>query len=157
MSEPSGAALQRRIDAIKRQIVALGPLRPGTLSQQYNVCGNPTCRCKADPPQKHGPYYQVSYTWRGQSRTHFVREEEFPHIQQQVANYERLRALVGQWIIRLWKLLAWSGSSAAIHRQKPRPNRADCRKGPRERAKSPAPPAPLALAPQGFAEFWNRN
>jgi uncharacterized protein DUF6788 len=98
MSEPSGAALQRRIDAIKRQIVALGPLRPGTLSQQYNVCGNPTCRCKADPPQKHGPYYQVSYTWRGQSRTHFVREEEFPHIQQQVANYERLRALVGQWI-----------------------------------------------------------
>jgi len=54
MSDPSAAAAERRIDAIKRQIVALGRLRPGTLSQQYNVCGNPTCRCKADPPQKHG-------------------------------------------------------------------------------------------------------
>ncbi|MGC9328602.1 MAG: DUF6788 family protein [Candidatus Hinthialibacter sp.] len=29
-------------------------MRPGALSQQYNVCGNPRCRCK-DPqhPQKH--------------------------------------------------------------------------------------------------------
>lgn len=98
MSEPSVAALERRIDAIKRQIVALGRLRPGTLSQQYNVCGNPTCRCKADPPQKHGPYFQLSYTWRRNSRTHFVRGQDLPQIQRQVANYERLRALVGEWI-----------------------------------------------------------
>jgi hypothetical protein len=98
MPEPSAAVLERRIDALKRQIVALGRLRPGTLSQQYNVCGNPTCRCKADPPQKHGPYYQLSYTWRRKSRTHFVRAEDFPQIQREVANYERLRALVGQWI-----------------------------------------------------------
>jgi hypothetical protein len=98
MPEPSASVLERRIDALKRQIVALGRLRPGTLSQQYNVCGNPTCRCKADPPQKHGPYYQLSYTWRRKSRTHFVREEDFPQIQREVANYERLRALVGEWI-----------------------------------------------------------
>jgi hypothetical protein len=98
MSEPSAVARQRRIDAIKRQIVALGPLRPGTLSQQYNVCGNPSCRCKADPPQKHGPYYQLSYTWRRNSRTHFVRQEDLAQIQREVGNYERLRALVGQWI-----------------------------------------------------------
>lgn len=98
MATPSLRELQRKIDAIKRQIVALGSLRPGTLSQQYNVCGNPTCRCKADPPKKHGPYYQISYTWRRKSRTHFVREEELPQIQQEVATYERLRALVGEWI-----------------------------------------------------------
>jgi hypothetical protein len=94
----SAAALQRRIDAVKRQIAALGPLRPGTLSQQYNVCGNARCRCKADPPQKHGPYHQLSYTWRRQSRTHFVREEDFAQIQREVATYARLRALVDEWI-----------------------------------------------------------
>ncbi len=98
MSDPSAAAAERRIEAIKRQIVALGQLRPGTLSQQYNVCGNPTCRCKADPPKKHGPYYQLSYTWRRKSRTHFVREQDLPQIQREVATYERLRALVGEWI-----------------------------------------------------------
>ena len=98
MPAPSAAAAQRRIDAIKRQIAALGRLRPGTLSQQYNVCGNPTCRCKADPPHKHGPYYQLSYTWRRKSRTHFVREQDRPQIQREVANYERLRALISDWI-----------------------------------------------------------
>ena len=98
MPEPSLATLRRRIDALKRQIVALGPLRPGTLSLQYNVCGNPTCRCKADPPQKHGPYHQLSYTWHRQSRTHFVREEDLPQIQREVATYAQLRALVDEWI-----------------------------------------------------------
>lgn len=98
MPEPRAGALERRIDTIKRQIVALGRLRPGTLSQQYNVCGTPVCRCKADPPQKHGPYHQLSYTWRRKSRTHFVREDDLPQIQREVANYERLRTLVGEWI-----------------------------------------------------------
>lgn len=98
MPTPSPRELQKRIESIKRQIVALGPLRPGTLSPQYNVCGSPSCRCKADPPQKHGPYYQLSYTWRRKSRTHFVRDEDLPQIQQEVANYERLRTLVGEWI-----------------------------------------------------------
>ena len=58
--------LQRRMRAIQAKLAALGPIHPGSLSQQYNVCGNPSCRCK-DPkrPRKHGPYYQLSYTWRG--------------------------------------------------------------------------------------------
>ena len=90
--------LERRIDTIKREIVALGPLRPGTLTQQYNVCGNPNCRCKADPPHKHGPYYQLSYTWHRKSRTHFVREEELAQIQSEVGNYLRLRSLLDEWI-----------------------------------------------------------
>ncbi len=49
-------ALEAEIAEIKRQLAAIGDLRPGTLSEQYNVCGNPKCRCKADPPRKHGPY-----------------------------------------------------------------------------------------------------
>ena len=48
--------LEQRIQSIKREIAALGDLRPGALSMQYNICGNPSCRCKADPPLKHGPY-----------------------------------------------------------------------------------------------------
>ena len=55
-------ALQREIERIKKELAELGDLRPGSLSKQYNVCGKPACRCKASPPVKHGPYYQVSYT-----------------------------------------------------------------------------------------------
>jgi hypothetical protein len=59
--------LLRQIERVKVKLAALGDLRPGSLSTQYNVCGTPGCRCKATPPEKHGPYYQVSFTRKGKS------------------------------------------------------------------------------------------
>lgn len=32
----------------------------GSLLKVFNRCGNPSCRCKADPPKLHGPYWQWS-------------------------------------------------------------------------------------------------
>ena len=53
--------LEGRIVEIKNEIMELGEIRNGSVSEQYNVCGNPTCRCKdKDNPQKHGPYYQLT-------------------------------------------------------------------------------------------------
>lgn len=89
--------LESKIEKIKREIAELGPLRPGTLSQQFNVCGKPDCRCKANPPQKHGPYYQLSFTWQGRSSTHFVRREHLRIVEEQLRNYKRLRELVETW------------------------------------------------------------
>ena len=91
--------LQGRIAGIKKRLSELGDLRPGTLSRQYNVCGNPTCRCK-DPrnPKKHGPYYQLSYTYRGKSRTEFVRKELLAQVLQEIKNYAIFRELTRQWV-----------------------------------------------------------
>ncbi len=94
----SAAAIQRRIEQIKAELAQLGPLRPGYLSQQYNVCGTPSCHCKADPPRKHGPYYQLSYTWQRKSHSEFVRLENLATVRQQLTNYQRLRTLVDEWI-----------------------------------------------------------
>jgi hypothetical protein len=91
-------ALEAKIEKIKARIAALGELRPGSLSQQYNVCGTAGCRCKADPPQKHGPYYQVSFTHRGKSSSQFVRAEDVARVKRQLRNYERLRSLIDEWI-----------------------------------------------------------
>jgi hypothetical protein len=95
----SPAQIQRRIQQLKKQLAVLGPMHPGSLGEQYNVCGTPGCRCK-DPkdPRKHGPYYQLSYTWRGQSSTRFVRPEQVEPMRQKVANYKRFRELVNQWV-----------------------------------------------------------
>ena len=92
------AQLAATIAKLKHELMALGDLRPGTLSEQYNVCGKAGCACKADPPRKHGPYYQVSFTWQGRSRTQFVRGEHLLAMRQQLRNYERLRELVEAWI-----------------------------------------------------------
>lgn len=66
---------------------------------QYNVCGNPTCRCK-DPknPQKHGPYYQLSYTHKGKSTTEFVKANNVPEVRQQIQNYREFKKLTEEWV-----------------------------------------------------------
>ena len=92
------AALERRIQTIKKRIVALGDLRPGNLSEQFNVCGKADCRCKASPPIKHGPYLQLSFTLRNKSRTQFVRRDDLSAVKLQLLNHQRLRQLVDLWI-----------------------------------------------------------
>jgi len=69
------------------------------LSEQYNVCGTPGCHCK-DPknPRRHGPYYQLSYTWRGKSSSRFVRPEQVAKMRRKVENYKRFRELVNEWV-----------------------------------------------------------
>ena len=91
-------ALRTQIAGIKKQITQLEELRPGSLSRQYNVCGSPGCRCKATPPQKHGPYYHLSYTRRGKGGTRAVQKVDVPVVKAHLANYARLRTLIDQWI-----------------------------------------------------------
>ena len=59
--------LEAQIEKVKAELLKLGPMRPGSLSQQYSACQKPGCKC-VDPvhPQKHGPFYQLSYTHRRQ-------------------------------------------------------------------------------------------
>ena len=91
-------SLEEQIQRIQRELAALGDLRPGTLSRQFNVCGKAGCSCKAAPPKRHGPYFQISFTWRGRSRTQFVRQEELPTVERQLHNYAQLRKLLDRWI-----------------------------------------------------------
>ena len=116
-------ALQKRIAHIKAELAALDALRPGSLSQQYNVCGTPGCRCKADPPHKHGPYYQLSYTFRGKSHSDFVRRDELPQVEEQMRNYESLRALVDEWIALSLELVRLTRPSATSPQAKSSPKR----------------------------------
>jgi len=92
-------ALEKRIETIKRRLSALGDMRPGSLSKQYNVCGNPTCRCKdKDNPKKHGPYYQLSYTHKGRSKSEFVKKEDLAEVKKQIRHYQRFKQLMGEWV-----------------------------------------------------------
>ena len=96
---PTVAQLQRRLRALQGELAALGPLHPGTLTQQYNICGTPGCQCK-DPqqPRKHGPYGLLSFRCGGKSASRFVRKERLLVVAEKLANYKRLRELTNEWI-----------------------------------------------------------
>ena len=91
--------IEKRIERVKQQLLLIGEMRSGSISKQYNVCGNPGCRCKDKlNPQKHGPYYQLSYVHRGKSSSQFIRQEFLAQVTAQLANYKRFKKLVDLWI-----------------------------------------------------------
>jgi len=85
---------QSHIRDLKRQLLALGPLLPGSISEQWNVCGTPGCACKAARnPRKHGPYYQLSFSVQGKSSSMFVRRDQVAEARRRIARYQRFKAL----------------------------------------------------------------
>ena len=90
---------QTRIRQIKDRLGNLEDMRPGSLSEQYNICGNPTCRCKDQKnPRKHGPYYQLSYTHKGKSTTEFVKMDRVAEVSRELENYREFKSLMEEWV-----------------------------------------------------------
>ena len=95
---------QRRIQKTMDALYRLGPMLPGSISTQWNVCGKAGCRCK-DPvrPQKHGPYYQLSFTLAGKSSTMFIKPDDLSTVRTCIKRYKQFKklnnALVNDWIL----------------------------------------------------------
>ena len=87
---------ETKFEALKREILTLGFVRPGSLVRRFMPCGNPSCRCMGRPPRLHGPYYQWSYKVAGKTRTVRLTEDQARLCQAWARNHKRLRRLVRQ-------------------------------------------------------------
>jgi hypothetical protein len=67
---------------------------PGSLGRRENVCGKPGCRCKADPPQLHGPYYLWTRKVDGKTVTRMLTDEQARRYQPWFDNAAALRRIV---------------------------------------------------------------
>jgi hypothetical protein len=79
--------IERKIEAVKTDLVALGPMRPGSLSKQYRL-----------PKEKLRPYYQISYTYRMRSKTEYVRQEDVAALTEETATFKQFKKLVDKWV-----------------------------------------------------------
>jgi hypothetical protein len=85
---------QHQYDALKHEVERLGFVRPGSVVRRFMPCGKPGCRCMADPPQLHGPYYEWSYKVRGKTVTKRLSEAQARLCQEWQQNHRQLRMLV---------------------------------------------------------------
>lgn len=85
---------EERVRTLLYELRHIGPILPGSITAQYNVCGKPRCRCK-DPvnPVRHGPYSQLSFTVSGRSSTLFLKPEDVATAQEMTAQGKRLKRL----------------------------------------------------------------
>jgi hypothetical protein len=67
---------------------------PGSLGRRENVCGKPGCRCKADPPQLHGPYYLWTRKVDGKTVTRMLTDDQARRYQPWFDNAAALRRIV---------------------------------------------------------------
>ena len=96
---PSLTELEAEIQSIQDQLQALGPIHPGSVSMQYQVCGRSGCKCThPTEPKRHGPYHKLSYVHRGKKGCRFVRAACVDEINKRVANYKTFRHLTDQWV-----------------------------------------------------------
>lgn len=79
--------IERQIEKIKKELLLIGEMRPGTLSKQYK-----------EPKEKKGEYYQLSYTHKMKSRTEYIRHWFVKDIRGQVKVYKKFKKLVERWV-----------------------------------------------------------
>ncbi len=85
---------QRKIEQIKQKLLKLGPMLPGSINEQWNVCGTPGCKCKSrKQPIKHGPYYQLSFSVKGKSSSFFVKKQDLAEAHKRIQRYKQYKKL----------------------------------------------------------------
>ncbi|MDA8062408.1 MAG: hypothetical protein M0T80_08270 [Actinomycetota bacterium] len=90
------AHLRDELERLAAELSGIGFTAAGSLVRRYTHCASDGCRCNADPPQPHGPYWQWSKAVDGKTVTKRLREDQVPLYQEWIANRRRLRRVVAQ-------------------------------------------------------------
>jgi hypothetical protein len=84
MDDPELLKWQAQLTEAIDQLAQLGPMRLGSLSQQYR-----------NQAKRTGAFWQLRYTHNMRSRSRHPRAQELAHIKLFLANFKRFRELVG--------------------------------------------------------------
>ena len=91
---PADARRLRTYQARLQQLASLLPpagfISSGSVVHRFVPCGKPGCRCQADPPQLHGPYWQWTRVLAGKTTTRRLNPEQARLYQEWIANRRRI-------------------------------------------------------------------
>jgi hypothetical protein len=89
-----GARHLRAQERLARELSKIGFVLPGSLINRSTSCGKPGCKCQADPPQLHGPYWEWTRKVSGKTQTRRLSDAEAARYKPWFDNRRRLRELV---------------------------------------------------------------
>jgi len=90
------AAYRDRYRDLAQRIAEVGFISAGSITRRYTKCASPNCRCRADPPRPHGPYWQWTAKVDGKTITRRLSPTEADLYQQWIDNDRELRSLIDQ-------------------------------------------------------------
>jgi hypothetical protein len=90
------ATYERRYRELAEQVAEIGFISSGTVTRRYTTCSSAGCRCHADPPQRHGPYYQWTTKTDGKTRTRRLTRNQAKLYTEWIGNDRRLQKIIQQ-------------------------------------------------------------
>ncbi|MDA8284856.1 MAG: hypothetical protein M0Z42_16550 [Actinomycetota bacterium] len=95
MAEPNATERAAQAD-IAARLARAGFALPGSLIERTLTCGKANCRCMADPPRPHGPFYQWTRKIAGKTVTRRLSSEQMTRYGPWFDNAKHLRELVAE-------------------------------------------------------------
>jgi galactose-1-phosphate uridylyltransferase len=76
-----------RIETIKRELMSIGSMRPGSVNEQFK-----------DSKKKTGSYFQLNYTHKMKTKTEYIRKDQVEQMLAETEEYKRFKELIDEWI-----------------------------------------------------------
>ena len=92
--DPAQRQEARQIATELAQIARTGQVLPGSITERYTRCGHAGCACQADPPRRHGPYWQWTRKLANKTVGGYLSKQQASEYQAWIANDRRLRELL---------------------------------------------------------------
>lgn len=94
---PLPPRLRARLARCKEELQRIEIALQGSVTERWMPCGKKGCRCQADPPQLHGPYYQWTAKISGKTKTLRLEPEEVEDFRAWIAQGQHLDERVREW------------------------------------------------------------
>jgi hypothetical protein len=85
MKHSETCRLDKQIEVLKKAIFQLGPMRPGTLSQQSR---------RSRAKEVYGSYWHLTWSAEGKAHTQYVPKQGLSQIRLEIRNGRRFRKLI---------------------------------------------------------------
>ena len=90
------AELTERYRELARQLADVGFIARGSVISTTTTCSSRGCHCRTDPARRHGPYWQLSRSSGGTTRTRRLSAAEAELYQAWIAERRRAEALLDE-------------------------------------------------------------
>ncbi len=84
--------MNKNIMKLKEKLTQIGPFHPGKITKQLVKCGKKNCKCQdTQNPQKHGPYFMLSYANGKKNSTVFLKQDEVQLAKKWLSEFEQFK------------------------------------------------------------------
>ena len=69
-------SIPKSVGKLAEELAEPSPMRRGSVSERVMKCGQKECRCQHDPAARHGPYFSLTRTTGGKTRSRYLTAEQ---------------------------------------------------------------------------------